>query len=376
MVFVAVPESAVQGTGADDQAVVRLGHVSAERGDLRDEGRQPIRFVTAQVCDSGEYRLALGKGSQGGDGRRQFARIIEADAAQAVCPGHRQLAQTVPRLDERYLAAHVGEDSGHLRPDLGRVGRPTGDRDRAAGDERGAEKRPGIGEVGFDRNVDAGDRTGRNDPDPGLGVLHHHPAAGEGGDGHVDMGETRQPVSDVPERKPVREASAGQEQAGDELARRGGIDLDLSARDGARGVQAEREFSPAVVADIHPKGTQRIDRGAHRALAGRFVTVESDRTERERGDRREETHDSAGQAAVDGGASGELAGGDQQVGSKGRDSWHFDDARAECPKRLDHEGGVARVQRCPQDRRSARDRGEHQLAVGQRFRSGQREPGR
>ena len=82
MVFVAVPESAVQGTGADDQAVVRLGHVSAESGDLRDEGREPIRFVTTQVCDTGEYRLALGEGSKGSDGRRQFARIIETDAAQ------------------------------------------------------------------------------------------------------------------------------------------------------------------------------------------------------------------------------------------------------------------------------------------------------
>ena len=54
-----------------------------------------------------------------------------------------------PCRGEFAAAAHPGEQVAYRVAWLGGTGGPAGDRDGAAGDERGGEERRGVGQVGF-----------------------------------------------------------------------------------------------------------------------------------------------------------------------------------------------------------------------------------
>ena len=155
---------------------------------------------------------------------------------------------------------------------------------------------------------------GGHDPDAGLRALDVDAAAGEAGDGHLDVRQARQAFAGVPQREAAGEARGREQQARDELARGGGVDRQLAALDRARAVHGERHRAAAVVADVDPEAAQGVDRRAHRSSAGLRVAVDADRPEGERRDRGKEAHDRAGQAAVDRDPAEQLAGGDRRSG--------------------------------------------------------------
>jgi hypothetical protein len=217
----------------------------------------------------------------------------------------RAAADAVAAVDGERVAvarrggAEEGEEGLEVRADLSGRPRPAADRDTAAGDERGDKERRGVGEVGLDVDVDAADLRGGHYPHSGLGALDHDASRGESGDGHLDVRHARQFLARVAQGEALGETRRGEQQAGDELARRRSVDRQLSARDGPGAVQAERKRAAAVVVDVDAEVAQRVDGRAHRAAARALVAVERDRSEGEGRDRRQETHDGAGEAALD-----------------------------------------------------------------------------
>ena len=144
-------------------------------------------------------------------------------------------------------------------------------------------------------------------------------------------------------------------------------------RDPTRAVDGEREGAAAVVVEVDAERLQALDRAAHRPTAGALVAVEGRRSERERRDRREEAHHGAGESAVDRGGAEELVGGDDaEVVAEPAGCRHPLESRAERAQPLDHELAVARPERRAQRRRAVGEGREHELAIGERLRAGER----
>ena len=75
---------------------------------------------------------------------------------------------------------------------------------------------------------------------------------------------------------PAVEPRRGQQQAGDELRRPGGIERDRAAAHRARAVDGEGQRAPAAVVDDHAERAQRGKQRAHRPFPGPRVAVERD----------------------------------------------------------------------------------------------------
>ena len=87
------------------------------------------------------------------------------------------------------------------------------------------------------------------------------------------------------------------------------------------------------------------------------------------GDRGQEPHDRAGEAAVDAGRTAQRAGSDHPVGTL------VVDTGAQAAQRRSHELGVARAQCRAQPGRALGERRQDQVAVGQRLGTGQPDDG-
>ena len=241
------------------------------------------------------------------------------------------------------------------RADLGGLGRPAGDGHRAAGDEGRDEERRRVREVGFDVDVDASDGARGDDPAPGLGVVDLDTARGEGRDGHLDVGEARQPFTRVAQVESALEAGGRQQEGGDELARRRCVDLEFAAPDRTGAVHGERERTAAVVVEVDPERLQPVDHAGHGAAPGVLVAVEGGRAEGECRHGGQEAHHRAGEAAVDRGRAEQLGGGrDAQVVTEPPGAGDAFEARAEGAQPIDHQLAVARPERRVQGRRRRR----------------------
>ncbi|TAK69033.1 MAG: hypothetical protein EPO13_09810 [Actinomycetota bacterium] len=93
-------------------------------------------------------------------------------------------------------------------------------------------------------------------------------------------------------------------------------------------MDGERQGAAAVVGHLHSQRPQRVDDGAHRPHPGAWVPVEPDVAAGEGGDRGDEPHDGACQAAVDVRRAVQRAGPDRPVAVAGIVG-HIDDLGAE-----------------------------------------------
>jgi hypothetical protein len=193
-----------------------------------------------------------------------------------------------------------------LRAHLRRLGGPAGDGDVSARDERSDEERGGVREVGLDVDVDGAYRPRGDLPATGLGNCHLDTPRAERRDRHLDVGQARQSLARMPEIEPALEPRCREEQARDELARRGCVEFEGTAFDAPGAVNGEGEGRASVVVEVDAESSQAQDRAAHRAAARALVAVEGGGSEGECGDRREEPHHGAGKAAVDRGGSEQL----------------------------------------------------------------------
>src|SRR5699024_10732248 len=101
-----------------------------------------------------------------------------------------------------------------------------------------------------------------------------------------------------------------QQQAGDELGRGGGGNLDAAAPQRTGAVDGERQSVPG---DGGAQRTQGVEHGGLRADPGGGVAVEGGPAGGQGGNRRDEAHHGPRQAALDVGAP-QLTGGDDEIG--------------------------------------------------------------
>ena len=135
-------------------------------------------------------------------------------------------------------------------------GRPRRDPDRAAGDDGGGQERRGVGQIRLDRAVDGA--TGPGSTRQVLAPLSSTTTPTARSISTVismcGMDGTGLPVCTTV--RPVPVARARQQQSGDELGRRRGVDPHRPAGQGAGSVQHERQ---GVAVDPGAQVAQRVD---------------------------------------------------------------------------------------------------------------------
>ena len=183
--------------------------------------------------------------------------------------------------------------------DAGR--RPAGDANRARADHGRGDERDGIGQVRFDVPVPRRDDAGPHLPTVGCRVVDVHAGLAQHRHRHGDVRRRRQRRTAVLHGQAVGERRAGEQQAGDELRRRRGVDVHSPAGDRSGAAHPERQ---AVAVDVDAQAAQRIQQRRDRPDPGLLVAVEGDRRQTQRRQRRDETQHRAGQAAVDAGSGG------------------------------------------------------------------------
>ncbi len=132
-----------------------------------------------------------------------------------------------------------------------------------------AQERAGVGQVRLDAHVPGGDRPRGDLPQRGPRVVDDDAGVPQHLHGHLDVRQARQRAAGVPQLQPAAEPRGGQQQAGDELAGRGGVDVDRTTLDGARAGHRERQVAGlVVVGDRDVEGVQRDEHRTHRPGAG------------------------------------------------------------------------------------------------------------
>ncbi len=238
------------------------------------------------------------------------------------------------------------------------------------------------------RTSSGADLAGLDPPRVGLGVVDDHAGVAQRLHGHGDVGFARHRLAVVVDGDALVVAGAGQQQGRDELRRGGGVERDRAAADRAGPVDDDREGAAATVVQRDPEGAQGVEDRAHRPHPRLRVAVELDPAVGERGDRRQEPHDRAGQPDVDADAAATASAGAGPPSprppgtsctgipapwwpSAGTSSISTPSAR----EAGGHQQGVAGAERLAEPRPVAGQRGEDEEPVGERLAAGQRDRG-
>ena len=211
----------------------------------------------------------------------------------------------------------------------------------------------------------------RTSPLVGHRVVDHHPGLAQHRHRHRDVRGGRNRRAGVHQRQAGAEGRSGQQQAGDELRGRRGVDVDRAASH--RPVPADQERQPGAL-DVDAESAQCVEQRGDGPGPGLVVAVELDGRGAQCGQRRDEPQHRAGQSAVDAGAGGGGHGAaDSEVGAP------TDDVEAEGLQRADHQVGVAAAQRTDDGGAavslSRGQRRQDQGAVGLRLRARHRDRG-
>ena len=228
---------------------------------------------------------------------------------------------------------------GHARP----VAQHDPSRGRGGGREEGRRR----GQVRFDVPVDGLRGPGAHGPDAVRAIVHHRAGAPQRSDGHrkVRAGRDGRPFVDDADALVV--ARRRQQQPGDELAGRAGVQAD-----GCRRAPPRDRAPPAESTSPSRRrpAPERLHQRAQRPFPHPRVPVEDDIPAGQRRDRRQEAGHRARVAAVDSGLVAKASGA----------------ARARSP--------ASRARRCPAPRRRSRPRARKPPAMRRvsRARSGRR----
>lgn len=353
------------GSRRDPQPVLGLADVGAERRQFGGERGQPVGLVAAQVRHSGDDRRSLGEAQQRRDHRRQLADVVQIqfDAGDRAAAGDRQAARV-----EFGGRAQDGRQAAQPVPGLRRPLRPARDPHRAAGRDRGGDERRRRREVRLDDVLGTG-KPCRVDVELGALTVHSGPEPAEHLDGHRDMRFARHLAAHQAHGDTLLERGPGEQQRGQELARRRGVQIDPAAPQTAFAVDGEGRCLAAVVVDAGAEVAQRLQQRPDGTAADGLVAVEQCRAGAQRGERGGEPGDRARVAEFhpDGLVGMDAAGAERvhevaadaalRVGAEGVDG-------------AEHEARVPGVERGPHPRRRAGERGEDVGPVGDRLRTG------
>ena len=290
----------------------------------------------------------VGQRGERGDGRGQLADVVQVgvDAVQLA----RCRSTVSPSRSSVDVGAHRSSRSRSSVAGLGRVLRPV----------RARATRPPVTSGGGQeraRRWTGRARPGRRPRCTGPGSTRHTRPASASSTVDADAAQhlrrssrcaaataTGAPV--VLRRHALVEPGAGEQQRGHELAgRRTRRSATLAAAHGARAAHGERQPAPPPSSSTAtPRPRRAVAARSPSDGAGRRVAVEARRPAAERGDRRHEAHDGAGEPAVDRCRPPQPSGCHQPVGPERPRARHLLDPRAERGQGAGHQRGVARMQ--------------------------------
>ena len=231
----------IKGGLQDDLYLMRTGYmgldeflgVRADTFDLGDERLETIRLMATQMSDADEFGRPVRERRDGGDARRDLARrgqIEFAESADRAVTAHTQQTGevvvehfTIVDFAERLaverdrrseLVQHRRQQTSRLR----RVRRPVRHTHVAARDERGAQERRGVRQVGFDGHGARQIEDTRLHK-PTSPFRHRHIAAGRVDvlHRHADVRQARQRTAGVAQQHASGNSGSREQQAGDEL---------------------------------------------------------------------------------------------------------------------------------------------------------------
>ena len=301
--------------------------------------------------------------------RRQLADVAQVDVdARAAGPRRVTVSPPCRSVDVGRPSARAGRAARRRPASCRRASRGTVTRPPVT--SAAARNGAALDRSGSTSDSRAAMHAGGDPPDVGLGRRRPRPASrststvismcGRDGTGCARRGAPRRPrVRRAP-------ASSSPETNCEEP--------EASMVTGAAGhdpVPLHRERQRPSSVDVGAEGAQRVEHRGHRALAGVRVAVEGHRAVGERGDRRQEPHDGAGQARVDRRRPRSGPGCTQPVGR----SCVASIVDAEGAQRAGHQQRVAAAQRAATSGRPVGERGEDQCPVGHRLGPGQRDGG-
>ena len=165
-----------------------------------------------------------------------------------------------PSLSSTTSAPICCQDPAQGVAGLGRRGRPVRDRDAATAGQRQHQERGGVRQVGLDGDVSSRDRARQHPPPVRVGVVDLDASRAQAGDGHLDVRQGRHRLAVVAYVDALVEARRGEEQRGDELARRRRVDHHRAAAHAARARDDERQ--PVDVGDHGHTEGPRAQRGS------------------------------------------------------------------------------------------------------------------
>ena len=146
-----------------------------------------------------------------------------------------------------------GQDLAQRVAGLGRRARPVAHDHLAAAHRGQREERRGVRQVRLDGAVERADRAGRDRPPVGVGVVDLDAVLAQHRHRHLDVGERRDRLAVVAYVDAVLVAGPGQQQRGDELRRRRGVDDHRAARGPSPSRDPERQRPAAVVGRPAPR---------------------------------------------------------------------------------------------------------------------------
>ena len=377
--------------------------------------------MAAQVGDAAQTAgmpVLRGEGGQRSDHGSELADggQVRVDAPQAggARSAHHEGSHALRPVAQLDVAAQARQQLAPGVAGLGRGRGPAGEAHLAAGDERRGQEGTGVGQVrlyarppagGTSRVDDPGapapggvsariSRTGRTSRFFGafrflkfFRFLDDDAAFAQAGDGHGHVRQGRD-VPDGGDGESAGQQGADQQQGGQELGGGGGVHAHPV---GPFGVGRVHWAAEGAIAGAHAHGQaaglaqaghlgaqfrQSVQQRAEGAQARGPIAVEDDGRVRDRGQRRDEAHDSAGQADVY--APGPVGTGLHMRGQRdgagaqaGRVPVDLLETGPERGQGRQHEIGVARAQNPGERRRSLGHRGQHEGAGRQRLRARQ-----
>ena len=328
---------------------------------------EPVGLVAAQVRDAAQPGRGVGQRGEGGDRRRELAGgvQVEVDAVDRAGAGHAQHVAVQPRG-----GAHALEDPGqqarraawcavgqpgHAHGPAGDQRRARGTAPRWTGRARRARPAPAIG-PGATCQI-----SGPGVVDLDAGLPQHLRRSSRCAAGSAASG-----------RCAAASARCSNRAAASSRPDTNWLDADASTstwppRDATRAVHRERQVPGLVVLLDRARPARAAPRAPDPSAGPGRRSSPSNRTGSvgERGDRRQEAHDGPGEAAVDARAAAHRPRRDHPVGAV------LVDPRAQARAARRAMSSVSRDRSAPRRRPGpVRERGEHEVPVGQGLRSG------
>ena len=260
--------------------------------------------MSAQVRDAAQVRGARGVGADRGQGGGELADLGHGCLDARVVSGART-RQGQALLVQRDGRAHVAQQRPPGISRLRRRPRPRRDAHAPARHHRGRQEGPGVGQVRFDGDVAAAgtrreDVPGREVRAPLVHDLQVDASARQGRERHLHVRHRRDGARSRHEEGIAHEGR-DEQQRGEELRGGRGVHPRLRAQRRADRASDREGQVPAltVIGDGRAHAHQRVQERAEGARVGLLVPIKERLLGRQGSQGRQETHDGAGQAAVD-----------------------------------------------------------------------------